>query len=169
MQLSIDVSDLEGEWQTTYYYNYSNTKIVARYCETQNGIKWTISGDKWDQNNDNAEPKKDLMFNSNGKWTITEVIKSPQINFVKVEVYKDSDGLIGGLVGDATGVLQPTTACFAYMKTDDQLLTMFNFTDPKYCPPKFIFFDDVCSNFIGYTVSKCQSGKCATSTDAAGQ
>lgn len=144
---TIDTSQLEGSYTVNFYYNNTDSKIVARTCSTVSELKWIISGTSWTQSIDGANPSKDILFNSNGKWTIKEIIVDDSINYAKFEVYKDNTDLI--------------KACSAWKRSDDGTVNfMFNFTNPETCPQKMMFFADVCSNQVDFAVATCNKGKC---------
>ncbi|KAJ9073883.1 hypothetical protein DSO57_1011996 [Entomophthora muscae] len=138
---TIDTSELEGVWESTFYFNHTESRVVARTCQKEGGLTWTITGTTWTQSS-----SSDPLYNSNGRWTIKELIRDDSINFVKIELLKNSIDLI-----------EP---CIGYMRDGPKLFMMVNSTNPSTCPQKFQFFNDVCSNTVDYTVSECQSGKC---------
>ncbi|KAI0226342.1 hypothetical protein L0F63_003015, partial [Massospora cicadina] len=140
---AIDTSELEGVWDSTFYFNHTKSRVVARSCQKNEGLQWAISGSSWTQTSSDGN---DPLYNSNGRWSIKELIRDESINFVKIELLKNSIDLI-----------EP---CIGYMRDGSKLYTMLNSTNPSTCPQKFQFFNDVCSNSVDYTVSECLSGKC---------
>ncbi|KAI9297618.1 hypothetical protein K502DRAFT_340082 [Neoconidiobolus thromboides FSU 785] len=138
---AIDTRELEGVWKTTFYFNHTESRVIARSCQKVDEIPWSISGTQWTQQLD-----VDPLYDSNGRWGIKELIQGDNINFVKIELLKNS--------------IDSIEPCIGYMREGTKLFMMFNSTNPSTCPQKFQFFNDVCSNTVDYTVSECQSGKC---------
>jgi hypothetical protein len=143
--LNIDLSDLEGTWSTEFYYNHDvGGKIKT--CKVQSSQTWVFNGQAWSQYYNQSTPDKDIVFNSNGKFQIKEIIKQSDINYIKADILVNKINL--------------TEICWAYMRDGNKLWSMVNYADGILCPTKFMYFNDACTDQFDFAISTCVSGKC---------
>ncbi|KXN68227.1 hypothetical protein CONCODRAFT_9573 [Conidiobolus coronatus NRRL 28638] len=145
-----DMSQLEGVWSVTYTYNTSTSPEVVRQCSSQDGIEWVIKGTSWTVNFKDASPPKDLVYESNGRWTVKQVTQGGD-SWMNVKL---------NLLQKNINNIEP---CLGFQRDGNTLYVNHNWKDIKQCPTTFYPPNDYCRNDTAYMVATCKSGACTKS------